>query len=153
MAAIGLLLLVGASVIAGAGIGANRGDGGTAPVSFDLFGYYPFDSSTQLFVGGIALGAVAMLGLAMIVVGLRRRASAHRAVRRERAKTRRETKALARERDGLAAELESTRTDTAAGSAATSTSPTGPNRSTTGLRGGWLARRRHEDDRVGADSV
>jgi hypothetical protein len=142
MAAIGLLLLVGASVLAGAGIGANRGDPGSAPVSFDIFGYYPADSSNQLFAGGIALGAIAMLGLALIVVGLRRRAQVSTAVRRERRQSRRERRSLSKERDNLAAELEATRTDAAPVAEGATTARTG-----------WLSRRRRDDAQVGANSV
>jgi hypothetical protein len=71
MLIIGLLLLAGACVVGVTGVLSNRGTGHEVTGGFDAFGRTMHGSSGQLFFWGIVVGGVAMLGLLLLLVGLR----------------------------------------------------------------------------------
>jgi hypothetical protein len=71
MLIIGLLLVVVAGVVGSVGILSNRGTGHQVSGGFDALGYTMHGPTGQLFFWGIIVGCIAMLGLVLIVGGLR----------------------------------------------------------------------------------
>jgi hypothetical protein len=69
------------------------------PENFAVFGYHVTGSTGTLFLFGIVVGAVAMLGLSVLLAGARRTASRGRDARHELKRSRRETAFLNEERD------------------------------------------------------
>jgi hypothetical protein len=67
----GLLLLAVAGVAGGVGILSNRGARHQVPGGFDALGYTMHGPTGELFFWGIVVGCVAMLGLVLILGGLR----------------------------------------------------------------------------------
>ncbi len=114
MIALGLLILAAAGVTAAAGFLANDGASNALSQPFEVFGYNFTDSSGRLFVFGIIVGVVAMLGIALMLKGMRRRVRHSVDSRRERRTIRGEADTLAAERDQLAQELEEERARKAA---------------------------------------
>ncbi|MFD7788215.1 hypothetical protein ACFV4Q_34760 [Streptomyces nojiriensis] len=94
---LGLIILVVAAIVGLVGIFGNFGASNslTAGGDFSVFGYHATGSTGSLFLTGIIVGAVAALGLALVMLGARRSASA----RRERRASRREPAVGDRERD------------------------------------------------------
>ena len=92
MLVVGLLLLGAAVTIGAAGVAANAGTGHQLPDGFTLFGYHLHGSSGRLYLAGLVIGAVAMLGFMMVADGLRRDA----ALRRELGRFRRDARARRR---------------------------------------------------------
>jgi hypothetical protein len=78
----GLLLVAVAGVAGTVGVLSNRGTGHQVPGGFDALGYTMHGPTGQLFFWGIVVGCVAMLGLVLILGGLRggvkRRSTARR---------------------------------------------------------------------------
>jgi hypothetical protein len=72
MAALGLLLLAAAGLVAIVGVLGNSGADHLLTNGFAIFGYRVHGSSGRLFLYGAAIGAVAMLGLNMLLAGLGR---------------------------------------------------------------------------------
>lgn len=108
MIVLGLLLLIAAVAVGAAVAVAN-----TAATSLEGFGY----SLSGLTLGGIflvgmALGALALLGLLMLLGGARRRRAKRVAQRREVESVRSEQETLAEENARLQAELEQSRSVT-----------------------------------------
>jgi hypothetical protein len=85
MLILGLLILVGAGLVGTAGVLGNRGAGDKLPGGFDLLGHTMHGSAGQLFFWGIALGAATVIGLILLLAGLRnsmkRRGTARRDAR------------------------------------------------------------------------
>jgi hypothetical protein len=71
MLILGLLLLAAAGVAGTVGVLSNRGAGHQMPGGFNALGYTMHGSTGQLFFWGIVVGCVAMLGLALVLGGLR----------------------------------------------------------------------------------
>jgi hypothetical protein len=69
------------------------------PENFSLFGYHVTGSTGTLFLFGIAVGAVAMLGLSVLLAGARRTAGRGRDSRHELKRSQRETAFLNQERE------------------------------------------------------
>ena len=67
--------------------------------NFSLFGYHVTGSTGTLFLSGIVVGAVAMLGLSVLLAGARRTAGRGRDSRHELKRSQRETAFLNLERD------------------------------------------------------
>jgi hypothetical protein len=104
--AMGLVLLVAAAVIAVAGILANLGSGHPIGRSVDLLGYHLTGSTGKLLLVGVVLGVVGMLGLSLLLAGLRHGMRRRSVDRRERKAVRREAGAVMEDRDRLADRLE-----------------------------------------------
>ena len=103
---IGLLILIVAAVVAVFGVASNSGGAHPLGHSFALFGQHLNGLSTgQLFLGGIVVGVVAMLGLSLLLGPLTRRL-ASRGSRRELRGSQRETVDLREDRDRLAQQLD-----------------------------------------------
>jgi FtsZ-interacting cell division protein ZipA len=109
MVAIGLLLLAAAGVTALAGFWSNSGGGHIIPEGFDLFGYNVTGSPGRIFLYGVIVGVVGMIGLSLLLRGLRRGVKHKVETRRERKTYRHRTETLEEERDRLARELEEER--------------------------------------------
>ncbi|MFF4298726.1 hypothetical protein ACWF95_24520 [Streptomyces vinaceus] len=115
---LGLIILIAAVVIGLAGIFGNTGPGHGlgAGGDFSIFGYHATGSTGALFLIGIIVGAAALLGLALVMMGVRRSAR----TRRRMGTSRREAKAIdrehehAREREELIRQRDDARAETAA---------------------------------------
>ncbi|PTR24184.1 hypothetical protein C8K36_108197 [Rhodococcus sp. OK519] len=80
---IGLILLVAAVVIAIAGVLTNGGTDHAITDDFSIFGYHVTGSTGTLFLYGIVVGAVGVVGLALLLAGARRSSRRGRAARNE----------------------------------------------------------------------
>ncbi|RVW06391.1 hypothetical protein [Rhodococcus spongiicola] len=69
---VGLILLIAAVVVVVAAVSANSADEHILPREFEVLGIDITGSTGELFLYGAAVGAVAMLGLALLVAGMRR---------------------------------------------------------------------------------
>ncbi|MFK0238567.1 hypothetical protein [Streptomyces vinaceus] len=143
---LGLIILIAAVVVGLAGIFGNTGPGHAlgAGGDFSVFGYHATGSTGALFLIGIIVGAAALLGLALVMMGARRSARARRKTgtsRREAAAVEREhehareREELIRQRDDARAEKAAPMTD--APTDASSDAPTDPPRG----RGRWFGHR------------
>ncbi|MEW2585380.1 hypothetical protein [Streptomyces virginiae] len=90
---LGLVILLAAVVVGLAGVFGNTGAEHElgAGGDFSLFGYHATGSTGSLFLTGIIVGAVALLGLALVMIGARRSARRSARARRDRAAARRES--------------------------------------------------------------
>ncbi|WP_327130411.1 hypothetical protein OG311_02550 [Streptomyces sp. NBC_01343] len=115
---LGLIILIAAIVVGLAGIFGNTGSehdlGGGG--DFSIFGYHATGSTGALFLIGIIVGAAALLGLALVVMGARRSARRSTRARRELGTSRREATAVEREhereRDDLIKQRDDARAET-----------------------------------------
>jgi hypothetical protein len=111
IAILGLLALIAAAALAVVGVATNSGSAHPLGDSFTIAGLHLSGLSTgQLFLYGIVVGAVGMLGLSMLLGGFSRRA-ASRGSRRELKGSRRETTAARLERDRLTRQLDDEHTE------------------------------------------
>jgi hypothetical protein len=111
---IGLIVLVVAVIVGFTGVLANAGPAHPLTENFSVLGYHVTGSTGTLFLFGILVGAVAMLGLSVLLAGARRTAGRGRDTRDQLARSERETAFLNQER---AQRLEHQQADTAGGSA------------------------------------
>jgi TRAP-type C4-dicarboxylate transport system permease large subunit len=93
---VGVLLL--AAVIAIAGVLGNAG-AAHPPTDFSVFGYHLSGSTGTVFLFGIVVGAVALLGLSVLFEGARRALDRAQEARRADARFRRQTAFINRELD------------------------------------------------------
>ncbi|MEU7605800.1 hypothetical protein [Streptomyces sp. NPDC041003] len=100
---LGLIILIAAIAVGLAGVFGNTGAGHDLGVGsdFSIFGYHVTGSTGSLFLSGIIVGAVALLGLTLVMMGARRSARRSAQARRERGTSRREAAVVDRERDDL----------------------------------------------------
>ena len=105
MMVIGLILLLLALIVGLVGVLANLSAGAALTGGFNIFGLAYDGTSGQLFLFGIVVGAIAMLGIGLVFGALGRR----REARRELKESRREAEDLRRQHDRLAQELEEER--------------------------------------------
>jgi len=92
MLVLGLLVLAAAVVVGAVGVASNTGNAHQLPDGFSIFGYHIHGSAGKLFFAGLMIGAIGMIGLIMVLDGLRRNA----ALRRELLRFRREARSAAR---------------------------------------------------------
>jgi hypothetical protein len=97
---LGLIILVAALVVGVAGVLGNAG-GAHAVAHFSVLGYHMTGSAGTLFLDGIVVGAVGLLGLSLLLAGARRTSRRGIAARRGLRQSRRETAAASQERDDL----------------------------------------------------
>jgi hypothetical protein len=138
---VGLVILVAAVITGVAGVLANGGHA-HAVTHFAVFGYHVTGSTGTLFLYGIVTGALAMLGLSLLLAGARRTSRRGRDARRGLARSRRETAAVSADRDDLIGQRDTARGYTAStlgddGTARNGTARNGSarNGSDPGLRG------------------
>src|SRR5580658_3967505 len=110
---IGLVILVAAVVAGVAGVLSNSGSGHALTHHFAVFGYLVTGSTGTLFLYGIVVGALGLLGLSLLLAGARRTSRRGREARRGLARSRRETAAVSQDRDDLIDQRETARADTA----------------------------------------
>ena len=123
---VGLLVLLVAVIVAITGVLANAGPAHPLIGNFSVLGYHVTGSTGTLFVVGIVIGALAMLGLSVLLAGARRTAGRGRDARLELRRSQRESAFLNRDRDLL---LEQQRSGRDVGAAVASAEPTThPNR-------------------------
>jgi hypothetical protein len=96
MIIIGLILLIAAVVVGVAAVSSNIGAAHTLPNGFTVFAHYFSGSTGMLFLGGVVIGAIGMLGLSMTLSGYWRSTMQRAADRRELRKTRRRANVVPR---------------------------------------------------------
>jgi hypothetical protein len=134
---IGLIVLLIAVIVGFTGVLVNAGPGHLMTGNFSVLGYHATGSTGTLFLLGIVVGAVAMLGLSVLLAGARRTAGRGRDARNQLAKSQRETAFLNHERDQR---LEHPQTEaTEDSSVRTQGTSTGPSRAP--RLGRWSPRR------------
>ena len=114
---VGLVVLLVAVIVGFTGVLTNAGPAHPLTENFSLFGYHVTGSTGTLFLSGIVVGAVAMLGLSVLLAGARRTAGRGRDARHELTRSQRETAFLNQERDQR---LEHQQDGTTTGSSVTS---------------------------------
>jgi uncharacterized membrane protein YciS (DUF1049 family) len=112
---LGLIILVAAVVVGVAGVLSNAGSAHALTHGFAVFGYHVTGSTGTLFLYGIVVGALAMLGLTLLLAGARRTSRRGRASRRDLEQSRRETAAVSQQRDDLINRAEAASPDTTEG--------------------------------------
>jgi len=96
---VGLVVLLAAVIVGFTGVLTNAGPAHPLTENFAVFGYHVTGSTGTLFLFGIVVGAVAMLGLCVLLAGARRTAGRGRDARHELKMSQRETAFLNQERD------------------------------------------------------
>jgi hypothetical protein len=96
---VGLVVLLIAVIVGFTGVLANAGPAHPLTENFSVLGYHVTGSTGTLFLFGIVVGAVAMLGLSVLLAGARRTAGRGRDARDQLARSQRETAFLNQERD------------------------------------------------------
>src|SRR5271165_5720803 len=122
---IGLVILIAAAIAGVAGVLANNGSGHPLTHHFAVFGYHVTGSTGTLFLNGIVVGAVGLLGLSLLLAGARRTSRRGTAARRGLRQSRRETAAASQERDELIEQRDTARADKAS-KLSNGTAPEGP---------------------------
>ena len=135
---VGLIVLLLAVIVALMGVLGNTGPTHPLTENFSVFGYHVTGSTGALFLFGIVIGAVAMLGLSVLLAGAWRTAGRGRDARRDLARSQRETAYATRDRDTL---LEHQQVGPASGAPVNSALATAP-RDRVPLLGRWLRGRR-----------
>jgi TRAP-type C4-dicarboxylate transport system permease large subunit len=96
---VGLVVLLAAVVVGVTGVLTNAGPAHPLTENFVVFGYHVTGSTGTLFLFGIVVGALGMLGLSVLLAGARRSAGRGRDARRELKRSQRETALLNQDRD------------------------------------------------------
>ncbi|WP_328969410.1 hypothetical protein [Streptomyces sp. NBC_00239] len=97
---LGLILLIAALVVGVTGVVTNDGSVHELTGAFSVFDYHVTGSTGSLFLYGIVVGAVAMLGLSLLLAGARRTSRrGHDAYPKRTA--RRETAAVGNDREDV----------------------------------------------------
>jgi hypothetical protein len=109
---VGLVFLVAAVIAGVAGVLTNSGHA-HAVTHFAVFGYHVTGSTGTLFLYGIVIGALAMLGLSLLLAGARRTSRRGRDARRGLAQSHRENAAVRADRDDLIDQRDTARAYTA----------------------------------------
>ena len=98
---IGLIVFFVALVAGMVGVLGNAGNAHPLAENFSVFGYHVTGSTGTLFLFGIVVGAVAMLGMSALLAGASRSARRGRDARRDLRQSQRETAYLSRDREAL----------------------------------------------------
>jgi hypothetical protein len=98
---VGLVVLLAAVIVGFTGVLTNAGAAHPLTENFAVFGYHVTGSTGTLFLFGIVIGALGMLGLCVLLAGARRTARRGRDARHELKDSQRETAFLNRDRDKL----------------------------------------------------
>jgi hypothetical protein len=109
---IGLVILVAALIVGVAGVLGNGGSA-HAVAHFSVLGYHVTGSAGSLFLAGIVVGAIGLLGLSLLLAGARRTSRRGSAARRGLKQSRRETAVASQERDDLIVQRDAARASTA----------------------------------------
>lgn len=145
MVIVGLVVLFVSVIVGTVGVLGNAGGAHPLAENFSVLGYHVTGSTGTLFVSGIVVGAVGMLGLSVLLAGARRSATRGRDARNELARSQRETAFVNRDRAQLLDQQPGTHTGSTVDLKAAN--PAGERVS---LRGRW-ARRRQPIDHTHVD--
>ncbi|MEW2086775.1 hypothetical protein [Streptomyces sp. NPDC005283] len=96
---LGLIILIAAVAIGVAGVFTNDGSAHGLTGGFSVFGYDVTGSTGTLFLYGIVIGAAALLGLSLLVIGARRASRRSSLTRRRPTQSGRRTARADQERD------------------------------------------------------
>jgi hypothetical protein len=96
---VGLVVLLFAVFVGFLGVLNNAGAAHPLSENFSVLGYHVTGSTGTLFLFGIVIGALAMLGLSVLLAGAQRTAGRGRDARRELQRSQRETEFLNRDHD------------------------------------------------------
>jgi hypothetical protein len=110
---VGLVILIAAVVAGVAGVLSNGGSGHALTHGFAVFGYHVTGSTGTLFLYGIVVGAIAVLGLGLLLAGARRTSRRGREARHGLKESRRQTAVVRQDRDDLLDQRETARAYTA----------------------------------------
>ncbi|HET7355655.1 MAG TPA: hypothetical protein VFJ09_03165 [Nocardioidaceae bacterium] len=110
---VGLLILVAALVVGVAGVLSNAGSAHALTHGFAVFGYHVTGSTGTLFLYGIVVGALAMLGLGLLLAGARRTSRRGHTARRGLKQSRKETASAREDRDKVIGQRDAARAETA----------------------------------------
>ena len=110
---IGLVILIAAVVVGVARVLSNSGSGHALTHPFAVFGYHVTGSTGTLFLYGIVVGALGLLGLSLLLAGARRTSRRGREARRGLTQSRRDTAAASQDRDDLLGQRDTARAYTA----------------------------------------
>jgi hypothetical protein len=109
---LGLIILVTAVVV---GVAAVLSNADTSHAlgghGFAVFGYHVTGSTGTVFLYGIVVGAIAVIGLGLLVAATRRMAHRGRNAREELKQARKETAAVSLDRDALRDERDAARAE------------------------------------------
>ena len=137
---IGLVILIAAVVVGVAGVLSNSGSGHALTHPFAVFGYHVTGSTGTLFLYGIVVGALGLLGLSLLLAGARRTSRRGHEARRGLTQSRRETAAASQDRDDLIDQRETARAYTGS---TLGNGPAGSGRQPGGDAGGGQRRKWH----------
>jgi hypothetical protein len=98
---VGLILLLAAVVVGVAGVLTNADSAHTLTDDFSVFDFDAGGSTGTLFLYGIVVGAIGVLGLGLLLAGARRSSRRGHDARRGLKESRRETAAAVQERDDM----------------------------------------------------
>src|ERR1700691_1945073 len=98
MVIVGLVVLLIGVIVGIVGVLGNAGATHPLAENFSVLGYHVTGSTGTLFLSGIVVGAVGLLGLSVLLAGARRSAVRGRDARRDLARPRRETGFVKRHR-------------------------------------------------------
>jgi uncharacterized integral membrane protein len=135
MVALGLFLLLVAGVVTAAMVIQN-----TDASSASVFGQAVHGTVGGLFLAGVVTGAVALLGVMLMLAGASRRRARRQGLKRQVRDARGEKESLAEENARLQAELEASRTGGTASTVAVDDAPAGRHAAETGKRHGLFSR-------------
>jgi hypothetical protein len=144
MVIVGVAILFVAVIVGTVAVLGNAGSTHLLAENFSVLGYHVTGSTGTLFLSGIVVGAVGMLGLSVLLAGARRSANRERDARRDLARSERETAFENRDRAQLVG------TDTASTVNSTAATPAAKRVS---LLGRWGARRRRTVDHRQVDAL
>src|ERR1700737_5650988 len=99
MVIVGLVVLFVAVIVGIVGVLGNAGATHPLTENFSVLGYHVTGSTGTLFLSGIVVGAVGVLGLCVLLAGARRTAGRGRDSRHELKRSQRETAFLNQERE------------------------------------------------------
>jgi hypothetical protein len=95
----GLVVLLVAVIVGFLGVLNNAGAAHPLSENFSVLGYHVTGSTGTLFLFGIVIGALAMLGLSVLLAGAQRTAGRARDARRELQRSQREAEFVNRDRE------------------------------------------------------
>lgn len=110
---VGLVILVVAVIAGVAGVLSNGGSGHALTHGFAVFGYHVTGSTGTLFLYGIVVGVIVMLGLSLLLAGACRTSRRGREARHGLKESRRQTAAVSQDRDDLLDQRETARSHAA----------------------------------------
>jgi hypothetical protein len=144
---VGLVVLLFAVFVGLLGVLNNAGAAHPLSENFSVLGYHVTGSTGTLFLFGIVIGALAMLGLCVLLAGAQRTAGRGRDARRELHRSQREAEFVNRDRDPG---FEHQPVGAATGSSVNSElATTRPKRRKSSLFGRWSYRRQPTPPRAG----